>query len=436
MAGVAALALCSLSMRALLAFLMALSLSWSTTATAHVERLELQLSETLTLPARAKGYDAKESSHPSTGRFLSLDPVAGSLSDPLSTQGFTYVGGNPTRYTDPTGEFAFPVIAVELAAGGVLGGVIGGIVGVGDYLFRSEKITVDGLGNAGATGAIVGAGAGVAFASLGVLAPEAAAATATLLRALVVVQTGSAVRSQVLARTADEVDPQAIRDANADTFVAAAGIASILAGDAIAARAAKPKGSGPLVPDEILPPEPTPAGLDSRGPQKLLTDGGRGGQRRLTDGGRGGQRLLSPGEPSPPSEIAFTPEVAPNLPVFTPLGASEGLPLMRGYSVPRAMRTLRRAGFSLTHVSNSTARNQTWNHPDGSEVRVHPYGNQNIAPYRTANNGHIHKEDAAGNQLNDEGVPSTDPARTHIGIRNPRDLPQVRGRPHGTGVVP
>jgi hypothetical protein len=41
---------------------------------------------------------------PSTGRFLSLDPVAGALEDPLSTQGFTYAHANPTRYTDPDGR--------------------------------------------------------------------------------------------------------------------------------------------------------------------------------------------------------------------------------------------------------------------------------------------------------------------------------------------
>ncbi len=42
---------------------------------------------------------------PSTGRFLSLDPVQGELSAPLSTQGFTYAHANPTRFTDPDGRF-------------------------------------------------------------------------------------------------------------------------------------------------------------------------------------------------------------------------------------------------------------------------------------------------------------------------------------------
>ena len=41
---------------------------------------------------------------PTTGRFLSLDPVAGDLSDPLSTQGFIYGRANPARFTDPDGR--------------------------------------------------------------------------------------------------------------------------------------------------------------------------------------------------------------------------------------------------------------------------------------------------------------------------------------------
>jgi len=60
----------------------------------------------------AHTYDAEDSLRyaqqrwldPTTGRFLSLDPVAGSLFDPLSTQGFTYVNANPTRFTDPDGR--------------------------------------------------------------------------------------------------------------------------------------------------------------------------------------------------------------------------------------------------------------------------------------------------------------------------------------------
>jgi RHS repeat-associated protein len=48
--------------------------------------------------AQARYLDA------STGRFLSLDPVAGAVSDPFSTQGFIYGHSNPTRFIDPDGR--------------------------------------------------------------------------------------------------------------------------------------------------------------------------------------------------------------------------------------------------------------------------------------------------------------------------------------------
>jgi len=115
-------------------------------------------------------------------------------------------------------------------------------------------------------------------------------------------------------------------------------------------------------------------------------------------------------------------------------GAAENLPPMKGLSVANAEEILRAHGFVLEHVSNSPGKNQRWKHADGSEVRIHPYGNQGAAPFRSANNAHIHKESAAGKQLTDRGSPSTDPSETHIGIRNPPDLPSVRGRPHGAGT--
>jgi hypothetical protein len=53
-------------------------------------------------------------------------------------------------------------------------------------------------------------------------------------------------------------------------------------------------------------------------------------------------------------------------------------------------------------------------------------------PYKSGNNAHLHKEDPAGNQLNDRGHISTDPKHTHIGGPNRLDFPAVRGRPDGT----
>ena len=40
---------------------------------------------------------------PATGRFLSRDPVFGSVVDPLSLNRFSYVGNDPTNLTDPSG---------------------------------------------------------------------------------------------------------------------------------------------------------------------------------------------------------------------------------------------------------------------------------------------------------------------------------------------
>jgi hypothetical protein len=112
-------------------------------------------------------------------------------------------------------------------------------------------------------------------------------------------------------------------------------------------------------------------------------------------------------------------------------GAANNLPSLKGKSETEIRDILQKEGFTQTKVSNSPARNETWDHPDGSQVRIHPYGNQNLSPYKTGNNAHIHKQDPAGNQLNDRGIPSANPADTHIGIPNPPDLPQIRNRPHG-----
>ncbi len=115
-------------------------------------------------------------------------------------------------------------------------------------------------------------------------------------------------------------------------------------------------------------------------------------------------------------------------------GASETLPQLKGKPVPQIEKTLNQEGFIQTKVSNSPAKNQTWSNVDGSEVRIHPYGNLRETPYKSANNAHVHKQSQTGTQLTDRGIPSTDPTKTHIGIKNPKDLPDVRDRPHGAGT--
>ena len=112
--------------------------------------------------------------------------------------------------------------------------------------------------------------------------------------------------------------------------------------------------------------------------------------------------------------------------------ASSSLPSLKGKSETQIRKTLSDNGFTQTRVSNSPARNETWRHMDGSEVRIHPYGNQKTSnSFRSANNAHVHKQDPLGNQLTDRGIVSSDASQTHIGIRNPQNLPTIRQRPHG-----
>lgn len=120
--------------------------------------------------------------------------------------------------------------------------------------------------------------------------------------------------------------------------------------------------------------------------------------------------------------------------------ASENLPQLRGKSVSEVEKILKKNGFVQTKVSASAAKNQTWKHADGSEVRIHPYGNVKdtmksgaVTP-KSGLNAHVHKQDPAKNQLTDRGVASSNLDETHIGIKNPQDLPTVRGRPHGSGA--
>ena len=120
--------------------------------------------------------------------------------------------------------------------------------------------------------------------------------------------------------------------------------------------------------------------------------------------------------------------------------ASGKLPELRGKTVAYVEKLLAKAGFKKTKVSNSPARNQTWNHADGSEVRVHPYGNEKVLMKngqptpKSGLNAHVHKENPAGHQLDDKGNISTNLDETHIGIKNPSDLPNIRQRPHGSGI--
>jgi RHS repeat-associated protein len=83
---------------------------------------------------RARSYD------PSTGRFVSLDPVAPGPTDPY-VSAYAYVNGNPIRYTDPSGRclgpltFLAPIcVAASEALGAAGASAVGGAaIGAATY---------------------------------------------------------------------------------------------------------------------------------------------------------------------------------------------------------------------------------------------------------------------------------------------------------------
>jgi RHS repeat-associated protein len=134
-------------------------------------------------------------------------------------------------------------------------------------------------------------------------------------------------------------------------------------------------------------------------------------------------------------------QYAPNpITWIDPLGltAACDLPRFRGRSVAQINEMLSDAGFNLD--KQTSTGNQTWSHSDGSQVRVDPYGNQSMTMKngqplpKSGANAHAHKYDPGQVTLNDRGIPSIDPDETHIGIKNPKDYPAKRGRPHGCGA--
>jgi RHS repeat-associated protein len=103
---------------------------------------------------------------------------------------------------------------------------------------------------------------------------------------------------------------------------------------------------------------------------------------------------------------------------------------LKGGSIRRIEKELSKAGFTRL---KDNGKNATWQHPDGSEVRIHRYGNEKPSGYKSGNNAHVHKLDPCKNQLDDRGLIATDGDAKHIGVNPPKDLPTVRGRTHGDG---
>ncbi len=61
---------------------------------------------------RARYYD------PSTGRFISRDPVKGYLNDPRTQNGYDYALSNPVNLSDPSGEYPLAACAEALCKDG------------------------------------------------------------------------------------------------------------------------------------------------------------------------------------------------------------------------------------------------------------------------------------------------------------------------------
>ena len=96
---------------------------------------------------RARQYD------PSTGRFLSTDPVAPSLTHPYVAQ-YVYAGNMPLRYTDPSG---LCFILCGAAVGAVVGGFVSGVTYTVGTLATGGELTIGGYVSSVAIGAVAGA---------------------------------------------------------------------------------------------------------------------------------------------------------------------------------------------------------------------------------------------------------------------------------------
>lgn len=112
---------------------------------------------------------------PGQGRFLSMDPFAGSPLVPVSLHRYLYANANPVRFVDPTGLFS-------VAGAAIAGAVIGIVSTIAVNFVLGRQTTILDIVKAGVAGAILGplslayplAGAGLAvfgvFSSLGLTA--------------------------------------------------------------------------------------------------------------------------------------------------------------------------------------------------------------------------------------------------------------------------
>jgi RHS repeat-associated protein len=110
----------------------------------------------------ARWYD------PALGRWLSADTIVPEPMDPQAFNRYSFVEGNPLKYTDPNGHFAFLAL---LAAGGV-GALAAGAIDLAKQLVVDQKDIKDvnwaEVGGAAAGGFVAGCTLGLAPAGAGV----------------------------------------------------------------------------------------------------------------------------------------------------------------------------------------------------------------------------------------------------------------------------
>lgn len=96
---------------------------------------------------RARYYE------PSSGRFITRDPVMGDLARPQTQNPYAYALNNPNTYSDPSGEYVPAIIFLggALTLGGLEVG--GAICGGYNYLTSTSNPTLGGLGMHAAIGA-------------------------------------------------------------------------------------------------------------------------------------------------------------------------------------------------------------------------------------------------------------------------------------------
>jgi len=129
---------------------------------------------------RARQYD------PDLGRFVSADPVLGSLSAPQTLNRFTYVVNNPLKYTDPSGEV---INLIAAGIGALAGAIIGGVACAASQGWSWSDQCWIAMG----AGAAAGGLAGLTFGASLVLAGAAGLSTSGLAAAVFAGATSGAV---------------------------------------------------------------------------------------------------------------------------------------------------------------------------------------------------------------------------------------------------